>query len=97
MMTGALTDDQPARVVRFENRDRNANSNLRDRDGQAGRIAGPKKPQTKNRERTEKWMKNTYWFFFCCGLCEEWDLAAEGQQHGVQDTAVRVGRRVGQS
>ncbi|KAM0806225.1 hypothetical protein BDR22DRAFT_883949 [Usnea florida] len=93
MMTGALTTDQPARVVRFEDRDGNANSDPRDREGQARRSAGPKKQQTKkqqtkNREKTEKWRKNTSWFFFCCGLCETWDLASEGQpQHGVHDTA----------
>lgn len=87
MMTGALTNDQPARVVRFEDQDRNANSNLGDREGQAGRNSGPKKQQTKKREKTEKWRKTTSWFFFCCGLCETWDLAAEGQQqHSVQNT-----------
>lgn len=91
MMTGALANDQPARVVSFENRDRNANGNLGDRDGRAGRNAGPKKRRTKNGERTGKWMKNTYWFFFCCGLCEEWHLDAEGRQREVQDTAVRGG------
>ena len=97
-MTGALTNDQPARVVRFEDRDRNADSNPRDREGHAGRNAGAKKQQTKNRERTEKWRKSTSWFFFCCGLCETWDLAAEGQQqNGVQETAVKGGRRVGRS
>ena len=91
MMTGALANDQPARVVTFENRDRNANGNLGDRDGRAGRNAGPKQQQARNGERTGKWMKNTCWFCFCCGLCEEWDSAAEGRQRGVRDMAVRGG------
>ena len=89
-MTGALPDDQPARVVRFEDRIGTVNRNLRGRDGQQG--AKPKKT-TEREERTGKWLKTTCWFIFCCGLCEEWDLAAEGDQHGVQNVVVRGGGR----
>lgn len=92
-MTGALTDDQPARVVRFENRDDTANPNLKGRDGQAQQGAKPKRAKTDREERTERLLKNAYWFIFCCGLCEEWDLAAESQQHGAQNTGLRGGER----
>ncbi|CAD6592221.1 MAG: hypothetical protein ASARMPREDX12_005891 [Alectoria sarmentosa] len=72
MMTGALMDDQPARVVRFENRDRTANHSLRLRNGQIERGAKSKK-KTEDGKRKEKWLKNAYWFIFCCGLCEEYE------------------------
>lgn len=91
-MTGALMDDQPARVVRFVDRVGTVNRNLRGRDGQAQQGAKPKK-KTEREERTEKWLKTTYWFIFCCGLCEEWDLAADGDQHGAQNMVVRGGGR----
>ncbi|CAF9942487.1 hypothetical protein IMSHALPRED_003839 [Imshaugia aleurites] len=84
-MTGALTDDQPARVVRLENRHGTANRSLIGRNGQAEQ--GPKlkkRKKTEREERREKWLKNACWFFFCCGLCEEWDLAADNHEHGVQ-------------
>lgn len=90
-MTGALTDDPPARVVRFETRDGTTNRNLRGRDGQAAQGAKPKK-KTEREQRTEKWLKNAYWIIFCCGLCEEWDLAADSPQHGVQNMVVRGGK-----
>lgn len=82
-MTGALTDDQPARVARFENRPGTSNRNGSGRNGQAGQGAKRKKEKTKREERTEKLLKNAYWFFFCCGLCEKWDLAAESHPEGV--------------
>lgn len=88
MMTGALTDDQPARLVRFENTGRTANRNLRSRNGQTEQGAKPKK-KTEMGKRMEKWLKNAYWYIFCCGLCEEWDLAADSNQHGVQSMVVR--------
>ena len=73
-MAGALTDDQPARVVRIS--DRNGGSN-RGRNGQAEQGATLlKKKKTKREERTEKLLKNASWFIFCCGVCEKWDLAA---------------------
>lgn len=86
MMTGALTNDQPTRLVRFEDQDRNADRNLGGRDGQAGQG-------TKQKKKTEKLLRNAYWFIFCCGLCEEWDLAADSRQHGVQSMVVRGGER----
>ena len=91
-MTGALTDDQPARVVRFENRDGTSNRNISGRDWLAEQGAEPKK-KSKREERTEKWLKNASWFIFCCGLCEEWDLAAESHPEGVQNMVVRGGER----
>lgn len=93
-MTGARTDDQPARVVTLENRDRTVNRNLRGRDGQAEQGAKPKKKKkTEREERTAKWLKNACWFIFCCGFGEEWDLAADRHQHGVQGMGVKGGGR----
>lgn len=92
-MTGALTDDQPARVVRFENRDDTANPNLEGRDGQAEQGAKQKRAKTDKEDRTERLLKNAYWLIFCCGLCEEWDLAAESQRHGALNTGLRGGER----
>ena len=91
-MTGALTDDQPARMVRFEDRDRTVNRNLRGRNRQAQQGAKPKK-KAEREERRETWLKNAYWFIFCCGLCEEWDLAADSGQYGAQNMVVRGGER----
>ena len=90
-MTGALTDDQPARVVRFESGHIISNRNFKGRNGQAAQDPTPKKKKTKTEreERMEKWLKNACWFIFCCGLCEEWDLAADVHQHGVQSIVVR--------
>ncbi|KAF6221457.1 hypothetical protein HO133_002313 [Letharia lupina] len=90
-MTGVLTDDQPPRVVRFEDRDRTANRNIKGREGHTEHGAKPKK-KTEREERAKKWLKNAYWLIFCCGLCEEWDLAADSHQHGVQNIVVRGGR-----
>lgn len=78
-MRGALTNDQPARAVRFEDQEGIANRSLRGR-RQTEQGAKPKKKRRKE-ERAERWLKNAYWFIFCCGLCEEWDLAAESNQH----------------
>ena len=91
-MTGALTDDPPARVVRFEARDGNTNRNFRSREGEAGQGAKPKN-KTEREQRRERWLKNAYWVIFCCGLCEEYDLAADNPSHGVQNMAVRGGER----
>ena len=93
MMAGALTDDQPARVVTPENRDGTVNRNLGGRNGQAEQGTRPKLKKTKREERMEEWLKNAYWVIFCCGLCEDWDLAADGQQHGTQNTDSRGKRR----
>ena len=79
-MTGALTSDPPARVVRFENQDGSGGREVGGRDARAG----PKRKKTEREERTERWLRNAYWFIFCCGLCEEWDLAAGSQGRGVQ-------------
>ena len=90
MMSGALTDDQPqpTRVVRLENRDGSANRDLGSHNGQAEQGTLPKKKKTEREERMEKCLKNAYWFIFCCGICEEWDLAANGQRHGAQNTGL---------
>lgn len=92
MMAGALTGDQPARVVRFENRNGVANSNLRGRVSQAGQGTQWKK-KTERQERMEKWLKNAYWVIFCCGLCEDWDLAADNHRRGAQNVALREEER----
>ena len=92
MMAGALTGDQPARVVRFENRNGVANPNLRGRASQAGQGTQWKK-KTKRQERMEKWLKNAYWVIFCCGLCEDWDLAADSHRRGAQNVALREDER----
>ena len=93
MMTGALTDDQPARAVTSGNRDGTANRFLRGRNGQAEQGTRPRTTKTEREERMEKWLKNASWVIFCCGLCEDWDLAADSQQHGTQGTVSAVGRR----
>lgn len=92
MMAGALTGDQPARVVRFENRNGVANPNLRGRGSQAGEGMQRKK-KTEREQRTEKWLKNAYWVIFCCGLCEDWDLAVDSQRRGAQTVALREEER----
>ena len=90
-MTGALTDDQPARVARSENRDGTLNRNVSGRNGRVEQGAKQKKEKTKREERTEKLLKNAYWFIFCCGLCEKWDLAAESHPEGVQNMVMPFG------
>ena len=87
MMTGALTDDQPARVVTLGNRDGIVDRNL----GELG--TRPRVKKTEREEKMEKWLKNAYWVIFCCGICEDWDLAADSQQHGTQNTDSKGGRR----
>lgn len=89
-MSGALPDDRPARVVRFDDHDGTFNRDLRGRVGQAERSAKPKKKMERE-QRMEKWLKKVCWVIFCCGLCEEWDLAADSQHHGVQSMVVRTG------
>ena len=93
MMTGALTDDQPARVVTLGNRDGTVDRNLGARNGQAEQGTRPRINKTQREERMEKWLKNAYWVIFCCGVCEGWDLAAGSQQHGIQNTDSRGGRK----
>ena len=90
-MTGALPDDQPARVVRFEGRDRTVISDLGGRDGQAEQDTKRKKRERE--EKKEKWLKNAYWLIFCCGLCERWDLAADSHPPRVQNSGSRDGQR----
>ena len=89
MMRGALTGDQPARVVSHGNRDGMANHN-RDRQAERGTKQMKKR---KREERTEKWVKNASWIIFCCGLCEDWDLAADSHQRGAQNVALGGGER----
>ena len=93
MMAGALTDDQPARVVTLGNRDGTVNHNLGGGNGQAEQGTLPRKKKTESEERMEKWLKNASWVIFCCGLCEDWDLAADIQRYGTQNTDSRGGRR----
>ena len=93
MMTGALTDDQPARVVTLGNRDGTVNRNLGGRSGQAGQGTLRRKKKTERKERMEKWLKNAYWVIFCCGLCGDWDLDADIQRHGTQNRDSGGGRR----
>ena len=92
MMTGALTDDQPVRAVTLGNRDRFVNRILGGRNGQDEQGTRPRITKTEREERMEKWLKNAYWVIFCCGLCEDWDLAADSQQHATQGTDSGGGR-----
>lgn len=91
-MTGALTDDQPARVSRVGNRNEDS---TRGRNGQTeqGATLLEKKKKTKREERMNKLLKTVSWFLFCCGLCERWDLAADSHPDGVQNVVVRGGER----
>ena len=95
MMTGALQDDQPepARVTRLENRDGNGSRDLPGGDGQAEQGTKPKKKRTEREERMDKLLKTASWLIFCCGLCEDWDLAADSHQNGTQNTESRDGER----
>lgn len=84
-MLGA--QDEPARVVQ-----------LGPRNGQAQIEEGVGNEERRVRgERAKKCLKCVFWVLFCCGLCEEWDLAA-ANDHGIQRVVVRGGkggRRVG--
>lgn len=74
-MSGALGDDQPIRLVRFEDQDRTVDYDLRSRNGRGA------KPEKKKTERSEKWLKYADWFIFCCGLCDEGHPYGDSRQH----------------
>lgn len=92
MMAGALTGDEPARVVRFANQNGvGANSDLRGRAGQ-GTTQRDKIKTQREKEKAEKWLKKASWVMFCCGLCEKWDLAA-ADSHGQSLALIEDERR----